>query len=158
MAQAMLSVVFGPRSVPVHLAEDVQNLFGHVQSPGRRMLLGWKERGRRRRFYEALRQLWRENSESGAPSLISTAKSMSYSGSFTEEELIQQIPHWMFTFTGTGADLLARTLGMVASRDEVYERVISEAMEQSSANLASAAMRMEYLETCLMEACRLFPQ
>jgi len=154
MAQAMLLVVFGPYSAPVHLAEDVQKLFGHVQSPGRRMLFGWRETGRRRRFYEALRRLWRESSDSGAPSLISTAKDMSYSGSLTEEELIQQIPHWMFTFTGSGADLLARTLGIVASRDEVYEKLEAEAMAQS---LASAAMNVEYLEACLLEACRLFP-
>ena len=157
MAQAMLLVVFGPGSAPVHLAEDVQELFGHVQSPVRRMLFGWRETGRRRRFYEALSQLWLESSDSGAPSLIFTAKGMSYSGSFTEEELIQQIPHWMFTFTGSGTDLLARTLGIVASRDEVYEKIEAEAMAQSSTNPAPTALNMEYLEACLLEACRLFP-
>ena len=121
------------------------------------MLFGWRETGRRSRFYEALRRLWIESSDSGTPSLISTAKSMSYSGGFTEEEIIQQIPHWMFTFTGSGTDLLARTLGIVASRDEVYEKIESEAMAQSSTNLASDAMNMEYLEACLLETCRLFP-
>lgn len=165
MTQAMLLVVFGPRSAPVHVAEDVQKLFGHVQSPGRRMLLGWRETGRRRRFYEALRRLWREKSESGGPSLISTARGASHDGSFTEDELIQQIPHWMFAFTGSGTDLLARTLGVVASRSEVYDRVHAEAMEWNSTNvstssakaIASAAVRMEYLEACLLEVCRLFP-
>jgi cytochrome P450 len=157
MAQAMLPVVFGPRSVPVDLAYDLQRLFGHVQSPGRRMLLGWTEAGRRRRFYEALRRLWRESTESGEPSLLSTARGTSYNGSFTEEELIQQIPHWMFTFTGSGTDLLARTLGIVASRNDVYDRVYAEAMGQNSTNLASEAMRMKYLEACLLEVCRLFP-
>ena len=157
MAKAMLPVVFGPGNAPVHLAEDVQKLFGHVQSPARRMLFGWRETGRRRRFHEALRQLWRESSESGAPSLISTAKGMSPSVGHTEEELIQQIPHWMFTFTGSGTDLLARTLGIVASRDEVYKKIEAEAMAQSSTNLASVAMNMEYLEACLLETCRLFP-
>ena len=33
MTQAMLLVVFGPRSAPVHVAEDVQKLFGHVRVP-----------------------------------------------------------------------------------------------------------------------------
>ena len=157
MAQAMLPVVFGPRSAPVHLAYDLQRLFGHVQSPGRRMLLGWRETGRRRRFYEALRRLWRESTESGEPSLLSMARGASYNDSFTEEELIQQIPHWMFTFTGSGTDLLARTLGIVASRNEVYDRVHAEATERSSANLASTATRTEYLDACLLETCRLFP-
>ena len=157
MAQAMLLVVFGPRSAPVHLADDVQKLFGHVQSPGRRMLCGWREKGRRRRFYEELYRLWRESPESGGPSLISTARDTFYNGAFTEEELIQQIPHWMFTFTGSGSDLLARTMGIVASRNEVYDRVHAEATERSSANLASTATRTEYLDACLLETCRLFP-
>ena len=157
MAQTMLMVVFGSDSAPAHLVEDVQVLFEHVQNPGRRMLLGWRETGRRRRFYEALRRLWREGTESGAPSLISTARGTSYNGAFSEEELIQQIPHWMFTFTGSGTDLLARTLGIVASRNDVYDRVYAEAMGRNSTSLASAAMRMEYLEACLLEVCRLFP-
>ena len=157
MALTMLMVVFGFDSAPAHLVEDVQVLFEHVQNPGRRILFGWRQAKRRRRFYEALRRLWRESTESGEPSLLSTARGTSYNGSFTEEELIQQIPHWMFTFTGSGTDLLARTLGIVASRNDVYDRVHAEAMGRNSTSLASAAMRMEYLEACLLEVCRLFP-
>ncbi len=157
MAQTMLMVVFGSDSAPAHLVEDVQVLFEHVQNPGRRILFGWRQAKRRRRFYEALRRLWRESTESGEPSLLSTARGASYNGSFTEEELIQQIPHWMFTFTGSGTDLLARTIGIVASRNEVYDRVHAEATGRNSTSLASAAMRIEYLEACLLEVCRLYP-
>ena len=157
MAKAMLLIVFGPGNAPVHLAQDVQKLFGHVRNPGRRMLFGWRQRGRRRRFYEALRQLWRESSDSAAPSLASTAKGIAHGAGHTEDEIIQQIPHWMFTFTGSGTDLLARTLGMLASRDEVYERVEAEATERASPDAVSSALRMEYLEACLLETCRLFP-
>ena len=157
MAQAMRTVVFGTDDVPDHLVEDVQTLFAYVQSPIRRTLLGWVVRGRRKRFYDALRLLWSESSTSGAPSLIAAAKSSVHDKKHSQEELIQQIPHWMFTFTGSGADLLARTLGIVASRNEVYDRVHAEATGRNPTSLASAAMRIEYLEACLLEVCRLFP-
>ena len=157
MGQAMQIVVFGSDGGPEHLVEDIQTLIGYVQNPVRRVLFGWRQTGRRKRFYDALRQLWREGSASRAPNLIATAKRMAQKGRHSEEELIQQIPHWMFTFTGSGTDLLARTLGIVTSRDEVYERVRAEVIEQSSANCASAIMNMDYLESCLLETCRLFP-
>ncbi len=157
MAQAMLAVVFGSGQAPAHLAGDVQRLFGYVQNPGRRFLFGWSQGGRRKRLYHELRRLWRESPASGAPSLIAVAKGMAHDARLTEEELIQQIPHWMFTFTGSGTDLLARTLGVVASRDEVYERVRAEALEQGSTGRASAIMKMEHMESCLLETCRLFP-
>ena len=157
MAQTMNLVVFGSNRVPQHLVEDVQTLIAYVQSPGRRILFGWREGGRRNRFYDALRRLWRESSEPGVHSLIAAAKSMTHNGGHSEEEIIQQIPHWMFTFTGSGTDLLARTLGIVASRDDVHSRVRAEATEQSASKSASAMMNMEYLESCLLETCRLFP-
>ena len=157
MAEAMRIVVFGSGRAPAHLAEDIQALIGYVQNPVRRVLSGWRETGRRKRFYDALRRLWREASASRAPGLIATARRMADNGRHSEEVLIQQIPHWMFTFTGSGTDLLARTLGIVASRDEVYERVRAEVTAQDSMNCSSAIMNMDYLESCLLETCRLFP-
>src|SRR4051812_7874433 len=32
-----------------------------------------------------------------------------------EQQLLEQIPHWMFTFTGSGTDLLVRTVALVTS-------------------------------------------
>ena len=157
MAEAMRMVVFGSDGTPAHLADDVQRLIGYVQSPGRRILGGWRERGRRKRFYDALRLLWGESSTSDTGSLIAAAKGRIRNVVHSEDEIIQQIPHWMFTFTGSGTDLLARTLGIVAARDDVYSRVRAEAIEQHAANRASAVMNMEYLESCLLETCRLFP-
>ena len=157
MAQTMSMVVFGSDRVSPHLVEDVKTLIAYVHSPARRTLFGWSQRKRREQFYDTLRRLWRESSESDAHSLIAAAKSMTHSGGHSEEEIIQQIPHWMFTFTGSGTDLLARTLGIVASRDDVYSRVRAEATEQSASKSASAMMNMEYLEACLLETCRLFP-
>ena len=156
MERSMQAVVFG-RQVPDRLAEDVQELFRYVQHPGRRMLFGWSQAGRRRRFYGALRQLWAESSMRSAPCLIATAKDIAHDGMCSDEEMLQQIPHWMFTFTGSGTDLLTRTLAMVSSRDEVYEKVRAEIGQPGSANGAIAVMRMGYLESCLLETCRLFP-
>ena len=157
MAQTMSMVVFGSDRVSPHLVEDVKTLIAYVHSPARRTLFGWSQRKRREQFYHALRRLWRESSESDAHSLIAAAKGMTRYGGHSEEEIIQQIPHWMFTFTGSGTDLLARTLGIVASRDDVYSRVRAEATERSASKSASAVMNLEYLESCLLETCRLFP-
>ncbi|MCY4369342.1 MAG: cytochrome P450 [bacterium] len=157
MAEVMRTVVFGSDRAPAHLADDVQTLIQHVQNPGRRMLFGWRERGRRKRFYDTLRRLWGESPVSGSHSLMATARRMVRDGGHPEEEILQQIPHWMFTFTGSGTDLLARTLGIVASRSDVYGRVQAEAAGRNTEHLASAVNNMEYLESCLLEACRLFP-
>jgi len=157
MAEVMRVVVFGSDRAPAHLADDVQTLIRHVQNPGRRMLFGWRERGRRKRYYDALRRLWRENPAADSPSLIATARGATRDWGHPEEELIQQVPHWMFTFTGSGTDLLARALGIVASRADVYRRVQAEAAARNTGNLASAVDNMEYLESCLLETCRLFP-
>lgn len=156
MEIAMQKVVFGDQA-PTHLAEDVQKLFRYVQSPGRRILFGWSQVGRRKRFYHALSRLWAECSASSPPSLVATARILTHNGMHPEEEIIQQIPHWMFTFTGSGTDLLARTLGMVVSRDSVYARVRAEAVELRAKHCASTIMNMDYLESCLLETCRLFP-
>ena len=157
MAQTMRTVALGSDRPPAHLTEDVQTLVRYVQSPARRTLFGWRQVERRERFYDALRRLWEESSERDAYSLIAAARGMIHSGAHSEEEIIQQIPHWMFTFTGSGTDLLARTLGIVASRDDVHSRVQDEATEQSATKSASAMMNMEYLDACLLETCRLFP-
>jgi cytochrome P450 len=157
MGRAMLSIVFGEGAAPEHLAEDVQVLFGYVQSPVRRMVLGRKEGGRRERFYGALRQLWQQQEGPGQLSLLATARRLAQEGSYSEEELLQQIPHWMFTFTGSGTDLLARTLTLVASRPAVRERVLKEIAEKGPLDQASTIDRLDYLEACLLETCRLFP-
>ena len=157
MAEVMRMVVFESNRAPAHLADDVQTLLGYVQSPGRRILFGWSKARRRERFYNALRRLWGESPGSDANSLVAAAKGMAHNGGHSEEEVIHQIPHWMFTFTGSGTDLLARTLGIVAAREDVHSRVRNEVIERGEANHAQAAMNMQYLEACLLETCRLFP-
>jgi cytochrome P450 len=157
MGRAMLGIVFGEGVAPEHLAEDIQVLFGYVQSPVRRILLGRKERGRRERFYHALRQLWQQPGESPQPGLLTTARRLAQEGSFSEEELLQQIPHWMFTFTGSGTDLLSRTLAMVASLPAVREKALQEIAEKGPVDQASTIDQLDYLEACLLETCRLFP-
>ena len=59
MGRVMLGVVFG--GAPPQLAQDIQVLFGYVQSLPRRKLLGWTQRGRRERFYGSIRQSWNES-------------------------------------------------------------------------------------------------
>lgn len=157
MGQVMLNVVFGEERAPGHLAEDIQVLFGYVQSPLRRIVLGRKEKGRRERFYGTLGQLWRGTGDSQQPSLLSSAQRLASHGSCTEEELLQQVPHWMFTFTGSGTDLLSRTLALIGSRPEVRGQVVREIGEKGPLDQFTTIDKLQYLEACLLETCRLFP-
>jgi cytochrome P450 len=157
MSQTMLGIVFGRAVAPEHLAEDVQVLFGYVQNPARRIALGRKERGRLERFYGSLQQLWGQQGVSGQPSLLAAARRLAQEGSYSIEELLQQIPHWMFTFTGSGTDLLFRTLAIVASRPVVREKALKEIAEKGPPDQAATIEQLDYLEACLLETCRLFP-
>ena len=155
MSRVMLGVVFG--GAPANLALDIEVLFGYVQNPLKRMILGPKQRGRRERFYGTIRQLFEENNRSQGSSLLVRARESTQGGNFEAEELLQQIPHWMFTFTGSGTDLLSRTLAMVGSRPEVGEKVRQEIAAAGPPDQANSISRLKYLEACLLETCRLFP-
>ncbi len=155
MGRAMLGVVFG--GAPAHLVEDIEVLFSYVQSPLKRTVLGWRQRGRRARFFDAIRQMSESRESTDDPSLLTRAHGLARMGGVGEEELLQQAPHWMFTFTGSGTDLLTRTLAMVGSRPEVGEKVRQEIAVAGALDQANSISRLIYLEACLMETCRLFP-
>jgi cytochrome P450 len=72
------------------------------------------------------------------------------------ETLLQQVPHWMFTFTGSGSDLLTRGLAMIGSRPEALRRVRDELSAGNPEEPASIDA-MKYLEACLLEGARLYP-
>jgi cytochrome P450 len=154
MGRAMLGIVFGEGVAPERLVEDIEVLFGLVQSPIKRLVLGFREKGRREKFYDTLRKMWDESKEAERPSLLSLARKAA--GENDETELIQQIPHWMFTFTGSGTSLLAHTLALVASRPEVRARVLSEIAQSGALDDPSTIERLDYLEACLLESARLF--
>jgi cytochrome P450 len=154
MGQAMLGIVFGDSRAPTHLAKDIEVLFGLVQSPVKRLALGFWEKGRREKFYNTLRKMWEESKEDARPSLLSLAHKAA--GKHDETELIQQVPHWMFTFTGSGTDLLTRTLAVVTSRPAVRARISSEIAEHGPLDEPATIGRLVYLEACLLESARLF--
>ncbi len=155
MGQAMLGIVFGQNVAPERLIKDIQVLFSMVGNPIKRILLGRFETKRLENFYQTLEQLWEGSEASEKPCLLSMAHGIKpYT---TKEELLQQIPHWMFTFTGSGTDLLARTLTLITSRPEVLERVRQEIKEAGSLEQASTIAKLSYLEACLLETGRLFP-
>jgi cytochrome P450 len=150
MARAMTAIVLGESGTPdaARAADDVTALFGAVQSPLRRKLLGFRYRGRRERLYRTLaRRL--DEAPAGGGSLLARARTVG--ADLGREELLHQVPHWMFTFTGSGSDLLARTLALLAARPEALERARAETKG------ASAGGDLPWLEACLRETGRLFP-
>ncbi|HZD06291.1 MAG TPA: cytochrome P450, partial [Longimicrobiales bacterium] len=125
--------------------------------PLKRKLLGFRYRGRRDRLYALLGRLWDAGDESG-PTLLGRARSVAKGlGDVSREELLQQIPHWMFTFTGSGSDLLGRTLALVTARAEVHRRVLEEIGEAGDLADPATVDGLPYLDACLREAGRLFP-
>ena len=155
MGRVMLGVVFG--AAPARLAQDLDVLFGYVQNPVKRLILGRNQKGRREQFYATIREMWNDNKGSQDSSLLARAYNLAQGGNFEEEELLQQIPHWMFTFTGSGTDLLSRTLAIVASRTEVGGKVREEISAGGPLDQSYSIGQLNYLEACLLETCRLFP-
>lgn len=154
MGTAMLRIVLGD-DVPARLAGDVQRLFARVQSPLRRRLAGRRGVRERDEFFAALRSIWRRRAAAAGPTLIGAA--CAHAGALEEEEALHQLPHWMFTFTGSGSDLLMRTLAVIGARPAVRARVLAEIAAAGTPGDAGGADRMPYLEACLRETGRLFP-
>ena len=155
MGRAMLAIVFGEGRAPGRLVTDVQTLMGYVLNPVKRRVLGIVGRRRRARFYEALRQAWRRASPSDPPSLLTMARRAV--GDIPEEQAVEQIPHWMFTFTGSGTDLLVRTLALVTSHRTALERARAELAAAGPPDRPETINSLRYLDACLMEAARLYP-
>jgi cytochrome P450 len=138
MRMVMEELVFGAHETT--LGEQVDALMTVVRSPLRRLLLGRLYGRRRKRFYTDLRARY---GTAPASTLVGSARSAT--NQLSEEETLEQIPHWMFTFTGSGTDLLVRTLALIGSRPVVLQRI------------READQADRYLEACLLEAGRLYP-
>ena len=154
MGRAMVKIVLGdaPGADP---AKDVSVLFGVVQSPIKRKLLGFLYKGRKKRFYQLLGRRWDGSASTSEETLLAVARKNA--PGLDRDTLLQQIPHWMFTFTGSGSDLLARTLMLVTSRPDVHKHVLDEIRAVGPSDQADTVGRLAYLEACVLETGRLFP-
>ena len=155
MGRAMLGVVFGGAASP-RLVGEIEALFALVQNPVKRVLTAPFSYFKRARFYESLRALWQAQNEARRPSLVQMAgRSVSSLG---DTELLEQIPHWMFTFTGSATDLVTRTLTLITSTPGVQRRVMAEL--ESAGPLDGQAFEsapFPLLEACLVETGHLYP-
>lgn len=157
MGQVMIGVIFGAGNAPAHLIDDIQELFAEVNP--RTALLGSKKGDKRDAFYQQLRQLW-TLAAADHPTLLALAQRAKQdlpAADNTEALLIEQIPHWMFTFTNSGADLLGRTLALITARPAVLSRVRQELAAAGPLTAAATIHHLPYLEACLLEAGRLYP-
>jgi cytochrome P450 len=156
MGRAMVKIVLGDVNPALDPAGDVTKLFGVVQSPVKRTLLGFLYRRRRERLYGLLRRKWDNAAERPYEETLVALASREATDA-DRETLLQQIPHWMFTFTGSGTDLLARTLCMITSRPAAHARAVREIRDAAPLDRAASLERLPFIEACLLETGRLFP-
>jgi cytochrome P450 len=154
MGRAMLEIVLGPNA-PRWLADDAHALFGLVQRPVERAFVGPWARRRRARFYAALRDLWRDPEAGRGPTLLAVARRSATS--MDETELVEQIPHWMFTFTASGTDLVTRTLALVTADAEARRRALRELHDAGPIENPRTIDGLAYIEACVVETAHLFP-
>ncbi|HSR41147.1 MAG TPA: cytochrome P450 [Longimicrobiales bacterium] len=154
MGRSMVGIVLGEVDADADPATDAAVLFDVVQSPLRRKLLGFLYAGRRERLFRLLGEVY-DASGDGRPTLLARARSEA--GDLSREEVLQQVPHWMFTFTGSGTDLLGRTLALITARPEAHRRAVEEIREAGVPGDPAGVYRLRWLEACLREAGRLFP-
>ena len=156
MGRAMLHIVLGDTATGApETADDVSTLFDIVQRPMRRKTLGFRYKGKRTHLYTVLDRAW-EAAHPDERSLIALAKRHAPAG-IDREVLLQQIPHWMFTFTRSGTDLLVRTLVIATSRPAVRREVMEETEKAGALDRAESIAQLEYLNACVLETGRLFP-
>lgn len=154
MRRVMLPVVLGA-GAPAEAADDVQALVALVQNPVKRILLGAWAATRRVRLYRTLRQLWDRAGAENRPTLLGRARRAA--GPIPEEQALQQVPHWMFTFTGSGTDLLVRALTLVTSHPAALDAARREIAAAGPLDRVEAIDRLGFLEACLLESARLYP-
>jgi len=157
MGRAMVNIVIGPVPAGAKPAEDVATLFDVVQSPVKRALLGFLYKGTRDRLYSLLDAKWDEalTEKQPRPTLLSLAAHSA--PNVDRQTLLQQVPHWMFTFTGSGTDLLTRTLVLVSSRPDAFDKLVDEVRSAGDLSTPDSVSRLKYLEACVLETGRLFP-
>lgn len=156
MSRTMADIVFGPGVAPASIGRDVAELFGYVQSPLKRKLLAPIGARRRARFRAALRTVCEAAAKSPAPSLVARAVRAS-TRSASDAELLDQVPHWMFTFTGSGTDLVVRALALVCGHSDARKRAREEIVASGSAPGTEQARRLTFLNACVREAAYLYP-
>jgi len=148
-------VVFGGAASP-QLVAQIEALFGLVQNPVKRVLTAPIAYFKRARLYDSLRALWQAQNPALKPSLLQMA-GRSVTG-LDHTELLEQMPHWMFTFTGSATDLVLRTLTLITSTPSVQGRVMTEL--QGAGPLYGRAFEsapLPFLEACLVETGHLYP-
>jgi cytochrome P450 len=150
MGRLMLSVVLGP-GASEELPAQVRELMGVVTSAPKRLLLGRLYAGKRARLYAGIRRQW-----DVAPERTLVGRFRALGAPLGEDEALQQIPHWMFTFVLSGTTLLTRSLAMIGSRPETLGRVRAEIEAAGSLEDPASIDRLPFLDACIRETGRLF--
>ena len=155
MSRAMVDIVFGPGVAPASIGHDVAELFEYVQSPLKRKLMAPIGAWRRARFRAELRQACQAAAASPAPSLAGRAARAA--DGVSEAELLDQVPHWMFTFTRSGTELLVRTLALVCAHPTARDRVRAEIAAAGTPDDPRYLHGLAFVAACVRETAYLYP-
>jgi len=164
----MLAVVFGvgtgssalKEADLTGLAEDVQKLADMLNQPLQRLLLGSFQKSRRERIYAALGEAWQASADDASSGSLLSRAHAAHPGDSGGRALLEQLPHWMFTFQGSASKLFGRTLVILLSRPELLEKVRAELRTvcgSGGPRSEDQIAHLTYLEACVLETGRLYP-
>lgn len=155
MGAVMLDLVFAG-AAPDGLAETIHELFGEVRT--KTAVFGSRKTALRDGFRAELDRLWAALDGEGTHLLARAQRAAAtLPPPFDRDSFVlDQIPHWMFTFPVSGADLLATSLALIQARPEVLSRARAE-VSASGAGATDPTSRLPYVAACIREAGRLYP-
>jgi len=153
MEQAVALIVLGPGKEACQAVDDARALFDVMRSPLRRAMFGWHRR-RRARLFATLTRRW--NAAANEPTLLARARQLA-DPTADPAELLEQVPHWMFTFTGSGAELMTHTLALACARPDVRDRILRDVAAAGALDDAVCIGKLRFVNACLLETGRLFP-
>jgi len=137
-------VVFNKKMIPNQIFEifQIANSLNAVVSPN------FKIPKHINNFYRNF--IWNELQNPQPYSLIS----LSQNSDLNKEELIDQVPHWIFPINGIIHTVVPRTLIMLCNHPDIFKKLILKLHEINIDN-AMDIYNLRYLKYCILETLRL---
>ena len=137
-------VVFNKKKIP----DDIFKIFQLANSLQAVINPNFKLPNKINNFYRKF--IWNELQNPQPFSLVSLCQN----SNLYKEELIDQVPHWIFPIGGIIHTVVPRTLVMLCNHKRVFEKLL-EQLRQINIDNAIEIYNLTYLKYCILETLRL---